>query len=165
MVNSRLAAFLDGELAPAELSRFEMHIQGCDDCMQVVIKLEEQRFRPLSSQERTDICGRESFWGDMDSVLDTHLDQMVLSKTACLGPWHTRRIGLPIPMIVAYAAAMVLAVAWGAQQRDRAMTAEVASEHLGQQLEAERRLAAQPAEPGTTSTYKVVTYTPERGTF
>jgi hypothetical protein len=45
------------------------------------------------------------------------------------------------------------------------MTAEMASEHLGQQLEAERRLAAQPAEAGTASTYKVVTYTPERGTF
>lgn len=165
MVSSRMAAFLDGELNPSDVSRFEMHIQGCNECMQIVVKMEEQRFRPLSSQERGAICGRESFWGDMDSVLGTHLDQMVLNKTACLGPWHTRRIGLPIPMLVAYAAAMVLAVAWGAQQRDRAMTAEMASEHLGQQLEAERRLAAQPAEAGTASTYKVVTYTPERGTF
>jgi len=76
---------------------------------------------------------------------------------------------MPIPLVVAYAAAMLLAVAWGMQQRDRAQTAELSSEHLGQQLEQERRLAAQPSTAPTKGTsgraYKVVTYTPERGTF
>jgi hypothetical protein len=63
-------------------------------------------------------------------------------------------------------AAMVAAVVWGLQQHDRAAAAELASEHLGQQLESERRLAAQPAPAsGAGTTYKVVTYTPERGTF
>jgi hypothetical protein len=68
--------------------------------------------------------------------------------------------------VMAYAAAMLMAVAWGVQQRDRALVAEVASEHLGQELESERRLAAQPAaEQSRESTYKVVNYTPQRGTF
>lgn len=167
-VTSRVAAFLDGELAPADSEHFVLHIEACDQCTQIVIKLEAQRFVPLNSEERTSICGRVEFWGDMNSVLGTHMDQMVLAKTACLGPWHRRRLGMPIPMVVAYAAAMLLAVAWGAQQRGRAMTAELATEHLGQQLEQERRLAAQPSvDPANQgkSAYKVVNYTPERGTF
>ena len=70
-------------------------------------------------------------------------------------------------ILLTLAAAMVLAVVWGLQQQERASTAELATEHLGQQLEQERRLAAQPApipEQGKTA-YKVVNYTPERGTF
>ena len=166
LVTSRVAAFLDGELGPSETERFVMHVDACDACTSVVVRIETQRFRPLEPAEREAICGRDGFWRDMDSVLSTHVDQMVLTKTACLGPWHSRRVGMPVPMVVAYAAAMLLAVAWGVQQRDRASTAEMASEHLGQQLEAERRLAAQPTvHPGGASTYKAVAYTPERGTF
>lgn len=164
MVTSRLAAFLDGELAPSECERFVMHIEGCEDCTRVVARLEAQQFKPLCEDQKDSICGRDGFWGDMDSVLGAHMDQMVLAKTACLGPWHSRRVKLPVPMIAAYAAAMVAAVVWGLQQHDRAAAAELASEHLGQQLESERRLAAQPA-PASGTTYKVVTYTPERGTF
>ena len=61
----------------------------------------------------------------------------------------------------------MLAVVWGVQQQERATSAEMASDHLGQQLESERRLAAQPTVPTTpaTETYKAVNYTPERGTF
>ena len=164
-VTSRVAAFLDRELSPSEHARFEAHIEGCVDCSRLVLNLEQQRFSPLCSDERESICGREGFWGDMDSVLGAHMDQMVLDQTACLGPWHSRRVGLTVPMIAAYAAAMVLAVVWGVQQRDRAVTAEMASEHLGQQLESERRLAAQPKTESAAPAYKVVTYTPERGTF
>ena len=166
-VITRVAAFLDGELSPDETERFASHIEGCPACMRIVVRMGEQTFSPLGPEARQNICGRDGFWGDMDSVLDTHLDQMVLAKTAPSGPWFARRVTLPIPMIAAYAAAMLLAVAWGVQQHDRASTAELASEHLGQQLESERRLAAQPAAPTTpaTETYKAVNYTPERGTF
>ena len=135
--------------------------------MRIVIRMEEQQFTPLKAEARDAICGRDGFWDDMESVLDTHLDQMVLAKTAPSGPWFARRVTLPVPMIAAYAAAMLLAVAWGMQQQDRASTAELASEHLGQQLESERRLAAQPPAPTAPAaeTYKAVNYTPERGTF
>jgi len=168
VISSRIAAFLDGELAPAESEQFSMHIERCEDCTQIVIRLEAQRFVPLSTQEKESICGPAAFWGEMDSVLCAHMDQIVVEHTVCLGPWYSRRVGLPTPMLVAYAAAMMLAVIWGMQQRERAMTAEVSAEHLGQQLEQERRLAAQPTAPQGKSgagQYKVVTYTPQRGTF
>lgn len=164
-VTLRIAAFLDDQLGESETEQFAMHIDACGDCAELIVRLERQRFSPLSAEVQQSICGRQEFWGDMEVVLDAHLDQMVLTKTACLGPWHSRRVALPVPMIAAYAAAMVLAVAWGVQQQDRAATAEMASEHLGQQLETERRLAAHPVPPAASSTYKVVTYTPERGTF
>ena len=166
MVTSRVAAFLDGALASSESERFVLHIEACSPCSQIVVEIEAQRFVPLTVEQREDICGREKFWNDMDSVLCTHMEQMVIAKTACLGPWHRRQVGMPMPMVMAYAAAMLMAVAWGVQQRDRALVAEVASEHLGQELESERRLAAQPApEQSRESTYKVVNYTPQRGTF
>ena len=169
VVSSRIAAFLDGELAPADTERFALHIEACEACNQMLVQLEAQRFMPLDSREKAMICGRIDFWGDMDSVLSTHMDQMVLAKTASLGPWHRRRVGMPVPWVVAYAAAMLLAVAWGVQQRDRAQTAELSSQHLGQQLEQERRIAAQPSSTPSKNqsgrTFKVVTYTPERGTF
>lgn len=166
MVTSRVAAFLDGALGSSDSESFVLHIEACSPCSKIVMEIEAQRFVPLTLEQKNEICGREKFWDDMDSVLCAHLDQMVLAKTACLGPWHRRKVGLPLPMVMAYAAAMLLAVAWGAQQRDRAMKAEVASEHLGQELESERRLAAQPVpEQPRGSTYKVVNYTPQRGTF
>ena len=166
-VTTRVAAFLDGELGPAEAEQFAAHLEGCSACMRIVIRLERQEFTPLDESAREAICSRDGFWGDMESVLDTHLDQMVLAKTAPSGPWFARRLALPVPMVAAYAAALVLAVVWGVQQQERATSAEMASDHLGQQLESERRLAAQPTVPTTpaTETYKAVNYTPERGTF
>lgn len=166
-VNTRIAAFLDGELSSAESERFASHIESCSSCMQLVVRMEEQVFTPLNRDAREAICNRDAFWDDMESVLGTHLDQMVLAKTAPSGPWFSRRVSLPVPMIAAYAAAMLLAVVWGWQQQDRASSAELASEHLGQQLESERRLAAQPPalKAPATETFKAVNYTPERGTF
>ena len=130
MVTSRVAAFLDGALASSECERFVLHIEACTPCSRIVMEIEAQHFSPLTMEQRKEICGREKFWDDMDSVLCAHMDQMVLAKTACLGPWHRRQVGMPLPMVMAYAAAMLMAVAWGVQQRDRALKAEVASEHL-----------------------------------
>ena len=168
VVKSRIAAFLDGELAPAEAEQFSIHIERCEPCAQIVIRLEAQRFLPLSSQEKSSICNGSGFWGKMDAKLCSEMDQMTVEGVLVVSPWYSRRVGLPAPMLMAYAAAMLLAVAWGMQQRERAMSAEVSAEHLGKQLEQERRLAAQPVAPQGTATsgqYKVVTYTPQSGTF
>ncbi len=166
MISSRVAAFVDGELESCECERFVLHIETCDPCTQIVIQIEAQRFSPLSADQRRSICERGAFWGEMDTELNGHLDALVVAP---VGPWHRRRGGLPVPMVVAYAAAILLAVVWGVQQQERAQLAELASEHLGQQLEKERRLAAQPGviTPPVSGdgSYKVVTYAPERASF
>jgi anti-sigma factor RsiW len=166
-VNIRVAAFIDGELAPAESEQITTHLEKCSCCAATIAALQEQCFEQLSSEQKAGICGETAFWGCMDGVLSAHMDQMVVTATTVRGPWYSHRVGVPMPMMVAYAAGMLLAVAWGVQQLDRAHSAEMAADHLGQQIEQERRLAAQPQTIPTegSSAYKVVTYTPQRGTF
>ena len=166
-VSTRMAAFLDGELAPAEVEQFTLHIERCDDCAQIVIQMEAQRFMPLTAHEKTAICGSSEFWADMDVCLSEELEQ-IGTKGVNVTPWHRRQVGLPAPMVVMYAAAMLLAVAWGMQQQERAQLAEGSAEHLGKQLEQERRIVVQPASGDTSSgssRYKVVNYVPQSGTF
>ena len=167
VVSSRMAAFIDGELAPAEVEQFAVHIERCELCAQVLIKMEAQRFMPLSDAEKSAICDGPSFWSKMDVELCAGLDQMSV-ECVVVTPWHKRRVGMPAPMILAYAAAMLLAVAWGIQQQERAQLAEGSAEHLGKQLEQERRLANQPVPSQGTpdgGRYKAVKYVPQSGTF
>ena len=168
VVSSRIAAYIDGELAPAEEEQFTLHIERCDLCAQLLIRLEAQRFMPLTGQEKATICDSASFWSKMDSDLCSQLDEMAVERVVVSVPWYSRKVGMPAPMVVAYAAAMLLAVAWGMQQQERAQMAEGSVEHLGNQLEQERRLANQPAPSQKSSgngRYKVVNYTPQSGTF
>ena len=110
VVSSRMAAFIDGELAPAEVEQFTVHIDRCDLCAQVLIRMEAQRFMPLTGAEKTAICESSDFWSKMDSELCSGLDQMSV-ECVVVTPWHKRSIGMPAPMVVAYAAAMLFAVA------------------------------------------------------
>ncbi len=104
----------------------------------------------------------------MAAGLSVQMEEVSGGQAVRVCGWYRHRVGLPAPMVMAYAAAMVLAVAWGMQQRERALAAEVSVEHLGQQLEAERRVVSQPGLPQQgqqNGKIKVVTYTPQRGTF
>ena len=166
--HERVAAYLDGELAPAEAEQVAIHIEQCSTCANMVKSLQAQCFKPLSASEKEFVCARQDFWDDMDAVLCVQMDEMAGGRAVRVRGWYSHRVGMPAPMVMAYAAAMVLAVAWGMQQRERALAAEVSIEHLGQQLEAERRAVAQPVVPQQaqpSGKIKVVTYTPQRGTF
>ena len=167
VVQSRVAAFIDGELAPAEAEQFTQHIERCTVCAQIVIRMEAQKFMPLSAREKQAVCGTADFWASMDSGLLDELNQVGASRDRAT-PWYGRRVGLPAPMVVMYAAAMLLAIAWGVQQQERAELAEGSVEHLGKQLEQERRTVVQPATPEPrprSGSFKVVNYTPQSGTF
>ena len=163
----RVAAYLDGELAPSEAEQFATHVEQCAVCAGILKSIQAQCFQPLSAVERAAVCGSSDFWEDMDAVLCAELDEKAGGQAVRVRAWYSRRVGMPTPMVMAYAAAMMLAVAWGMQQRERALAAEVSVEHLGHQLEAERRVVSQPlTQPSQSSgKIKVVTYTPQRGTF
>jgi hypothetical protein len=166
-VSTRVAAFLDGELAPSECEQIATHVDKCGACAEMLAALKGQCFDTLSADQKSSVCGETGFWGCMDDVLKAHMDQMVVAATEVRGPWYSQRVGVPMPMVMACAAATLMAVAWGVQQQDRAQSAEMAADHLGQQIEQERRLAAQPQTnpSGSGVAYKVVNYTPQRGTF
>ena len=161
-VTERLAAFLDGQLAPAEAEILAGHLHGCTPCHQVCDAMMAQDFAPMTADEMDAGCSAPGFWDAMDSALEAELDG--LAPRSVPGGRGVR-VGLPVSVALAYAAAFLLAVAWGYQHMERADSAEAAAQRLQEQLEQERRLAADPpATPGVPA-YRPVVYTPQRSTF
>jgi anti-sigma factor RsiW len=160
-ITERLAAFLDGQLAPAEAEQVGEHLSGCTPCHQLCDAMMGQDFAPMSAQERDAGCAGEGFWDAMDGVLDKELSAMA---PAAAGRTPAR-LGVPMSVAMAYAAALLLAVAWGYQHMARADEAEATAKELQTQLEQERRLAAEPRSTPGLPAYQPVAYTPQRATF
>jgi len=165
-VTERIAAHLDGQLSPGESELVGLHLDGCPDCHALTEALMAQDFDPLSQEEKDQGCSADGFWDSMDVALKRELEG-IGPVDAAPGRWRGRRVGLPVSVVLAYAAAMLLAVVWGLQNMDRADSAEVAVKELERQLEQEARLAA---EPQVRPTYRTVgydsqVYTPKRSTF
>ena len=161
-VTERLAAYLDGQLAPAEAEQVAEHLHGCTHCHQICDAMMAQDFAPLSAQEKADGCGSDGFWDAMDTALESELSAMTPKRQSAQGG---ARMGLPMTVAVAYAAAFLLAVAWGYQHMERADSAEAAAQVLQQQREQEQRLAADPPTVTGVPAYRPVVYTPQRSTF
>ena len=66
-VNERIAAYLDGQLAPAETEHVDDHLEGCPNCVALVEAMAGQDFAPLSTAEKNKICGASDFWKAMDT--------------------------------------------------------------------------------------------------
>jgi anti-sigma factor RsiW len=160
-ITERLAAFLDGQLAPAEAEQVGEHLSKCTPCHQLCDAMMGQDFAPMSAEERDAGCAGEGFWDAMDAVLDEELCVMAPATTGKTGA----RFGVPTSVAMAYAAALLLAVAWGYQHMARADEAEVMAHELQTQLEQERRLAAEPRSTPGVPAYRPVAYTPQRATF
>jgi anti-sigma factor RsiW len=159
-ITERLAAYLDGQLAPAEAEQVGEHLYSCTPCHQLCDALMAQDFSPMSEDDKAAGCAAAGFWSAMDDALETEL-QALSPNTG--GSKRTTR--LPMTVLMAYAAAVLLAVAWGYQQMERADAAEASASHLLQQLEQERRLAAEPQSAPGVPVYRPVAYTPQRATF
>ena len=164
-VTERMAAYLDGQLAPAEAERVGEHLYACTPCHQLCDAMMGQDFAPMSVAEKAMVCDTPGFWDAMDDSLEEELAKM--SPTAAnASRWPSARLGVPMTVALAYAAALLLAVAWGYQHMERADSAEATAQDLKVQLEQERRLAAEPqTEPNKPQLYRPVAYTPQRATF
>jgi anti-sigma factor RsiW len=161
-ITERLAAFLDGQLAPAEAEQVGEHLSKCTPCHQRCDAMMGQDFAPMSAEEREAGCASEGFWDTMDEVLDKELCAMAPAGA----PRARARLGgVPMSVAMAYAAALLLAVTWGYQHMARADEAEATAKELQTQLEQERRLAAEPRSTPGLPAYRPVAYTPQRATF
>jgi len=163
-VTERLAAYLDGQLAPADAEHVGEHLYGCTPCHQLCDAMMGQNFAPMSQEEMDAGCGTEGFWDSMDTALETELASLAPSNQHSAG-WRKARLGVPLTVALAYAAALLLAVVWGYQHMERARAAEATALQLQQQLEQERRLAAEPQAIPRVPAYRPVVYTPQRATF
>ncbi|MBL8618001.1 MAG: zf-HC2 domain-containing protein [Deltaproteobacteria bacterium] len=169
-VADRLAAWLDGELAPAERQWLEQHIERCPACAERAAALAEQQ-EALAALAPTPAALQrpDHFWASMDQRLDAELSAMELRATQQARhppapPLWRRQHAVGLPAICAYAAALLLLVAFGARQSAALSAAQAQVQRLESDLQRADRLIAQPP-PAEPALYRTVSYTPERGHF
>lgn len=164
-VRSLAVAWLEGELAPGDTEQFDHHIEHCEACAGFVAALDAQRadldaLRPTPDPR----LAAPGFWNAMDERLAEEMDRAYAEPEKPAPAWQRPLRVSPVGLI-AYAAALLLAIGWGYLNLVDAQEANARADVLGAELERERRLAVQPSEPARVEQYKPVAYTPRRGTF
>jgi hypothetical protein len=103
----------------------------------------------------------------MDAKLADELDRELRRRDRAgvpRPPFWRRRLRLRGLHVIGYAALLFLSLGWALNAHQEAETAQARVEALQQQLERESRLAADPVVVPAEG-YRMVTYTPHRGTF
>ena len=129
------AAWLDGQLSPAESEFMEEHLSQCSKCEELVLRMSEQELEPPQLRLIQD----NDYWSEMDDVLATELEEAQRISQRKM-PWK---------VLALYAAALLLSVLWGAHHRQRANTLEEMVESQQRTLEHLERISAQPETPKT----------------
>ncbi len=175
-VLDRVAPYLDDELGPAERELLERHLDGCASCRGVVEKVAEQELRPPPVADAIAArMGAPDFWASMDARLGSEIDARLRSP----GGAAPRSFTLSWKVALAYAAALALALLWGAQAHHETLIARAEAESLARQLERAERLVDSPQSgvpsapqahgpavaPHASPDLELAGYTPHRGTF
>jgi anti-sigma factor RsiW len=174
-VHDRLAAWLDGELAPADQRWLEQHLERCMGCSQQAADLAEQQEMleqlPPPSLPR---LHEASFWAPMQAKLAPALDELQrrpLPKPIKPSFWR-RELAITPVAITIYGALMAALLLWSLRLNVQLDAADVQIQDLTQQVERSERLDAAPlplpAEPEpayANDSFRPVNYTPERGHF
>jgi anti-sigma factor RsiW len=129
------AAWLDGQLSPAESEFMEEHLSSCTKCEKLILKMNEQLLTPPTLRLIQD----DNYWREMDEVLALELHEAEKKSQRKL-PWR---------VLALYAAALILTVLWGLHHRQRAVTLEQVVERQQRTLEHLERISAQPESPKT----------------
>jgi len=142
------AAWLDEQLSPAEYEFIEEHLQSCPACEEFLQKMAEQEFEAPQLKFVQD----DAYWQEMDQVLLEEIDKE-----------EKKQSSLPWPMIVLYAAALLLSLIWGLQHRQRAIHLEKIVDSQQQSLEYWERISQQQTPEDTQNKpVKPVKYVPAR---
>jgi hypothetical protein len=115
------AALLDGQLSPAEEQLMEEHLFQCEECSDFLTQLEEQYLQPPHLQ----IIQDDEYWSEMDSVLQSELDQADQRAVQ-----H-----LPLKWMLIYAALLLLSILWGSYEHQKAEQLEYVVQTQQQTLE------------------------------
>ena len=159
-VNDRLAAFLDGELAPAEARWVEEHLGTCESCCAKAEAFAEQN-DVLSSLGHGASCVREpEFWAQMDANLAPHLASLQQSPPPL--PFWRKEFRISSVGVLAYAAALLLALGFAYERFQALENEKERVQTLENELQRAERLAAEPP-PLHGQPYRAVSYAPDRG--
>ena len=183
-VLDRVAPYLDHELGRAERELVERHLEGCASCREVVEKLADQELRPPPVSDAVAArIGAPDFWSSMDARLASEVDAQVNAPHAAAA---ARSVTVSWKVALAYAAALAVAMLWGAHAHRETVIARAENESLVRQLERVQALADSqqssvpsmplpaspsvpvrtvPSQPQSPSDLELAGYTPHRGTF
>lgn len=174
-VHDRLAAWLDGELAPAEQRWLEQHLERCMGCAQLATDLAEQQEQlehlPPPSLPRLQ---EASFWEPMQARLEpalAELERRPPSKPRAPSFW-SRRLAITPTALVIYGGLMAALLLWNVRLHVILSEADDRAQELTERVEQAERLEAtpqpMPSSPdyaNTNDNFRPVNYTPERGHF
>lgn len=143
-VRKRLVAHRDGELAPSEGVRVEEHLASCSRCAALDRRLQHVTPRPL-------IDGESAWTPAMTRALDEAMDEAFEHPAPVPRPaWDRLRDRLadetrvPTAALWVYAALLLLAVGWGAQNWHTAQQLQVALDDVPAQRTADTGLPSTP---------------------
>lgn len=143
----RIAGYLDGELARSESALFEAHLDTCGDCQKLVERVAAVDLTPPAPVAAT---ADPVFWGPMDAALSaehTAHDALVVAEEARprgVRSLVQRELRVGVPVLLGYAALLLLTITWALANLSRAQHAESATTDLAQQLEREQRQSQAP---------------------
>ncbi len=141
-----LVPWLDGELPPARVDDLATHVDGCARCARALDLLERQDAALRVIRPHLPEAGDDAFWADMDQKLAPELDRLGGAPPAPVPLWR-REYRVGTVGLVAYAAALLLALGWGTLQLTATRTAEAELQALDVELQHTRRLLAETAPP------------------
>ena len=132
-VRDRIAAWEDQELSPGETSQMREHLEHCSECMAFSQRIREQsRWLADLPPPALPELNEPDFWKSMDDRLSRELDQMqqipLAGNQEDVIVWRRRRFSVPLPAVVAYAAALILAVLWGLDRTDETVMVQANSD-------------------------------------
>lgn len=154
-VQLRAIAWLEEQLAPAELELIGMHLEQCDSCAEYIARLDATDLRPPRIHHAHP-SRRQGFWDDMDDHLQLEMSGLYNVEGS------KRNVSWPTATVYFLAASLLLSLLWGIQQQHRVN--ELHSQIQLQQREIERmeRMFATPPQPQVTPNSQYTVHVPAR---
>lgn len=163
-VAERVAPYLDNELSKSEQQLFEQHLEVCEACQELVERVASVDLSPPPPREEV---GAPGFWDAMDEAIAAEQAREpapTASRPSAgrrLWSWELR---VSLPVVLAYAAFLLLAIGWSFANLERARDAEDALIDMTEMVQREQRRNQQPATTAVpASEVRVASST--RGTF
>lgn len=163
-VADRVAAWLDGELSRSEQQLLEEHLERCTACQALVEGVAAIEMVPPPAAPALD---SPMFWRRMDVALQAELaasERPAPAPPSGWRQWSRASLRVSAPLLAGYAALLLFAVLWGAQNLRRAQVAEAQIDAYVRQQEAIPS-GAPAAAPGTVdqNQLRIASYPTHRG--
>lgn len=140
-VQQRAVAWLEEQLAPAELEQIGMHIETCEDCAGYVAKLDAIDLRP-PRVHHAHPSRKQNFWDNMDVHLRSEMSVLYEPE-----PDQNYRQSRSSRLLYVFAAGLVLSLIWGAKQHQKVNELHTQIQMQQREIERMERMFATPPQP------------------